>query len=263
MIGVFDSGFGGLTVLKSLVESFPNNDFIYLGDNARAPYGSRSKDVILQYTREAVDFLTTQGATNVVIACNSAVSISFESIVNEYEKKGIHIFNIIDILAKKAYDNSYSKRIAVVGTKTTIREGLYRKALTKLDKDVKIYEKAMPLIVSFIEEGWHKSLEAKMVLKKYLRYIKSCNVDTLILGCTHYPIMMKEFKQIMGKRVKIISLGENMTEEVGKYVDNKKEKGSVRYITSGDVEDFKVFAEKIIGRKISKVEKWGTITPTQ
>ena len=195
MIGVFDSGLGGLTILKYFLKELPQYNYIYLGDSARAPYGNRSQDVIYNYTKEAVDFLFSKGCQIIIFACNTASSQALKKIQQEYLPKKYpnkKVLGVIIPLVEEATKNDRIKKIGVIGTKATIKSNVYAKELLKLNPKSKIFQKKAPLLVPLIEEGWIKKKETKMILKKYLRELKMEQVDALILACTHYPILIKE-----------------------------------------------------------------------
>jgi len=265
MIGIFDSGFGGLTVFKSFLEKLPEYNYIYFGDNARAPYGGRSQDVIYEYTREAVDFLFAQGATLIIIACNSASSQALRKIQQKYlpeiypDKK---VLGVIRPLAEMVAADENAKKIGVIGTKATINSHVYDIEIKKINKNKEIIEKSAPLLVPLVEEGWLKNRETKMILKKYLRPLKEKQVDSLILGCTHYPFLFSEIRNIMPRKSKIYNPGEIVAESLVDYIQRhaelnlKKSKNSQHKIyTSGQAGDFANFAKKFLGIGDLKIKK--------
>ena len=222
MIGVFDSGYGGLTILEAFLGRLPKYDYIYLGDNARAPYGSKSQEVIYNYTREAVDFLFKQGCEFIVIACNTASSKALRKIQQEFLKENYpdrRVLGMVIPVAEAATDCysplkrgesrlvgtrgvSKALRIGVIGTRATIESGTYEIELKKLNPKLKIFQKACPLLVPLVEEGWIKKPETKTILKKYLQELKGKNLDSLVLGCTHYPFLHDQIQRVMGRKVK-------------------------------------------------------------
>lgn len=266
MIGIFDSGYGGLTVLKPIIELLPEYDYLYLGDNARAPYGNHSPENIKKFSEQAVEYLFKKGAKLIIFACNTASAVALRHLQQKYlkgkEEKDRKILGVLIPVAEEAIKSTKNKRIAVVGTKATINSKSYEIEINKLDKTIKVYSAACPLLVPFIEEGWHKKPEATSVLKKYLRPIKTLNIDTLILGCTHYPLMMKNFKKIMGKKVKILSSGEITAKGLQSYlirhpeIEKKLTKNKKReFLTTDDPMKFKEFTEKHFGMRISLPKK--------
>ncbi|MDP2708946.1 MAG: glutamate racemase [bacterium] len=265
MIGVFDSGFGGLTVLKEFLKVLPEYDYLYLGDNARAPYGNKSDEVIYNYTRQAVDFLFKQNCGLVIFACNTASAKALRRIQKEYlprfypEKR---ILGVVVPAVEMAVKLSSKHRLGVIGTTVTIDSGVYKKELEKLRADLKIYQQACPLLVPLVEENWAHKPEAKMILKKYLRPLKLKQIDTLILGCTHYPPLMEEIAKIMGKNVKVINPAVVTAEKLADYLTRHEELGiklgrnkKIVFYTTDDENKFKKLGGKILGREIKEVKK--------
>lgn len=266
MIAVFDSGYGGLTVLKPIMKLLPEYDYLYLGDNARVPYGNHSPETIRKFSEQAVEFLFKRGAKLIIFACNTASSTALRHVQQKYlkgkEETDQKILGVLIPVAEKAASITKNKKVGVVGTKATIDSKAYESEIGKINKYIKVYTKACPLLVPFIEEGWHTKPEATSILKKYLRPLKHCNIDTLILGCTHYPIMLKSFQRIMGKKVQILTSGEETAESLKEYlkrhpeIENKiTKKGKREFLTTDDPAKFKNFVEKHFGMKIKAPEK--------
>lgn len=265
MIGVFDSGLGGLTVLKEFLRVLPEYDYIYLGDNARAPYGNKSDEVIYGYTRQAVDFLFKQGCDLIIIACHTASSKALRKIQQEYlpekysDKK---VLGVVVPVVEEALKLNRGERLGIIGTTATINSGVYKKELKKLRNDLEIYDQACPLFVPLIEEGWAKKPEAKMILKKYLRPLKVKEIDTLILGCTHYPLLAKDMAKFMGKKVKVVNPAEAVAEKLKDYLNRhaeiekklSKNKKLVFY-TTDDINKFKDLGQKFLGQDLSEIKK--------
>ncbi|MDO8569810.1 MAG: glutamate racemase [bacterium] len=264
MIGIFDSGFGGLTVFKEIKKALPNYSYLYLGDNLRAPYGDRSQEVIYQYAEEAVDFLFKQGCELIILACNTASAEALKKLQQEWlprhapEKR---ILGVIRPLAEEAIKASRFGRIGVIGTKATVESKAYQRELKALNPGLKIFQQAAPLLVPLIEEGWLKTTATRMILKKYLRPLKDSQIDTLILGCTHYPLLMKEFKQIVGQRIKVLDAPKIVAVKLIDYLQRHPEieqklgkQKTVRYLTTGSLEQFNHLASKFLGTEV-KAEK--------
>ena len=282
MIGVFDSGYGGLTILEAFLGRLPKYDYIYLGDNARAPYGSKSQEVIYSYTRQAVDFLFKQDCELVIIACNTASSKALRKIQQEFLTKNYpdrRVLGMVIPVAEAAVD-CYSPlergeprlvgtrgvpkalRIGVIGTRATIESGTYEIELKKLNQKLKIFQKACPLLVPLVEEGWIKKPETRTILKKYLQELKGKNLDSLILGCTHYPFLHDQIQRVMGRKVKILDSPKIVAEKLEDYllrhpeIETKLGKsGKKNFYTTDDAGRFKNFGENFLGRKISEVKK--------
>ncbi len=264
MIALFDSGFGGLTVLKPLIKKLPQYDYLYLGDNARTPYGTRSQETVIRYSEQAVEYLFDQGAELIITACNTVSALALRHLQQKYKDR--KILGVIRPLVEKAAETTKLKRIGVVGTRGTIASESYDEELEKIDSEIKVYSQACPLLVPFIEEGWHNKPEALMILKKYLRDLKSKNTDTLILGCTHYPLMYRNFAKYMGKKVQVFDPGEVVADSLEDYLQRHPEiearltKGGKRkYSTTDRTDNFKQFANrelKLNIKEVSKVKLW-------
>lgn len=229
MIGIFDSGYGGLTIMKEIVRELPQYDYFYLGDNARTPYGNRGRETVTQFTEEGIRFLFDKGAELVVIACFVASSLALRQLQEKYLRnpkspfRGKKILGVIRPVVEKAAADPKIKRIGVAATRSTVNSGSFDTELKNLRPDMTILSQACPLLVPFIEEHWHTRPEARMILKKYLLPLKNKNVDALIPGCTHYPVMMQDFKHIMGKRVNVLNPGQIVAESLKEYLERHPE----------------------------------------
>ncbi|GIL17883.1 MAG: glutamate racemase [Oligoflexia bacterium] len=208
-IGVFDSGVGGLTVLKVLAEHFPSESFLYLGDTARLPYGSKSPETIRKYSEQNIRFLIQQGVKAVVIACNSASS---QIVEKDFDK--VPVFTVIEPGAKAALHTSEGT-IGVLGTRATIASGLYEKTLLRLSsaegRSIQIFSQACPLFVPLAEEGWVDDPITNLIAYRYCQPLAQKGVDTLILGCTHYPILKSSIQKAVGGGVALIDSGSAIT----------------------------------------------------
>lgn len=269
MIGVFDSGLGGLTILKEFLKTLPDYQYLYLGDNARAPYGDRKHEVIREYVEQSVKYLFNQGCTLIIFACNTASASVLRELQEEYLRKpnitDKKILGVIRPLAEYAAKNSRFGRVGIVGTRATINSKSYDQELKKLNPTIHVSSQACPLLVPLIEENWSHKPEAKMILKKYLRPLKNTNPDTVILGCTHYPFMHKEFSRILGKRVNVPSPGVIVADSLKDYlkrhpeIESKLTKSTTKenciFKTTGDSEKFKEIGSRFLEKQISNVEK--------
>lgn len=273
MIGIFDSGVGGLSSLKKLLEICPEYDYIYFADSLRAPYGGKSPELIYKYTKESVEALFEKGAKIVILACNTASIIALRRLQSEYGETK-KVLGVVIPTAEQALSSSRYGVIGVTGTKTTISLHAFQQELErfapefytpkekKSRKTIQVFEQACPLLVPLIEEDWEKKPETKMILKKYLLPLKSCHVDTLILGCTHYPLIKKQFQKIMGKNCTIIDSGEAQAHALKKYFLNhpeieqqlSKEKKRI-FLTTDNPEHFNKKAKKFLGITI-KAEQY-------
>ncbi len=200
-IGVFDSGIGGLTVLQALVELMPHEDFIYLGDTARLPYGTKSNEVIIRYSRENTEFLLAKGIKLLVVACNTASAVALDEIARATI---VPVIGVIEPGAAAAVKASRSGRIGVIGTEATIASGAYTRAIQRLRPRAEIYTRACPLLVPLVEEGWTDNPIAEQTVAHYLGSLKDSGIDTLLLGCTHYPLLSGLIARILGRGVRIV-----------------------------------------------------------
>lgn len=247
-IGVFDSGLGGLTVVKELVKLLPHENIIYLGDTARVPYGTRSKEIIIKFSLSDVDFLLKKNVKCIVVACNTASSVAGKTLRSRSQ---IPIFDVIEPALKDACKIRNGK-IAVIGTRATIASGAYKVN----------YSVSCPLLVPFIEEGEIKSEALEIVIKNYLKPMKSKNIDTLIMGCTHYPIIETAIQKEMGKGVKLINPGKSVSTGLTKYLtENNMLRGNrlkpkMEFYVTDLTDQFVKTAEMFLGKdKISEVTK--------
>jgi glutamate racemase len=207
-IGVFDSGFGGLNTLRHLRERLPAYDYAYLGDSARAPYGPRMRDEVYQFGKQAVDFLFAQECELVVFACNTASSDALRKIQQEYlpiKYPGKRVLGVSIPLSEMAASTTVNKKIGILATEGTVRSGVFMRELHKLDPVIEVFQEASPLLVPLIERGLHQSAEARTLLEAYLRPLIDANIDTLILGCTHYGFLIGVVRAIVGPAITVVS----------------------------------------------------------
>lgn len=227
MIGVFDSGLGGLTVVKELRQRIPKYPILYFGDTARTPYGSKSPEVICGYAIEDAQFLIDRGAKIIIIACNSVSATAVPALREKFPK--IRFYEVITPAAESAVNSLIPplgkggiKRglyVGIVGTRATINSKAYTKAIHRLNPKIEVIQKECPLIVSMIEEGWYKSPELRSITQTYLKNLRG--IDTLILGCTHYPIVKNIFQEIVGNEVKIIDCASSVVSRLIKDIDEE------------------------------------------
>lgn len=219
-IGVFDSGVGGLTVLKQLIRFLPNESFIYLGDTARVPYGNKSSETIKRYAREATSFLLEKQVKLIVVACNTVSSIALDEVRNVAQS--IDVVGMIDFSAVAAYRSSRNKKIGIIGTRATIQSKGYEKELTKIaqNNNLEIISTACPLFVPLVEELQIDSPATRLIAQEYLDTMKNFGVDTLIMGCTHYPALKKVISDILPD-VNLIDTGEQSAIQVLRILAEK------------------------------------------
>jgi glutamate racemase len=193
-IGIFDSGIGGLTVVKEIMKQIPYETIYYLGDTARAPYGSKTKETIVRFSSEIVSFLLKKDIKIIVVACNTSSALALNELRRKYK---INIIGVIEAGARAAIETTKNNRIGIIGTKATINSKAYEKIIKSYNKNIKVFSYATPLLVPLVEEGWLDEKETEIILKKYLRFFNDKNIDTLLLGCTHYPLLKPIIKKIM------------------------------------------------------------------
>ena len=269
MIGVFDSGLGGLTVLKEFLKQLPDYNYIYLGDNARAPYGSKSSKLVYNFTVQAVDFLFKQGCELIIVACNTASAKALRRVQQEwlpknYPKKRILgvIIPTAEVVADKVNANPKQNKVGVIGTKATIDSQVYETEIKKLCSSAHVINQACPLLVPLVEEGWVARRETKMILRYYLRPLKNKKINTLVLGCTHYPFLLKQIKEVMGKNCEVLDspklVGKKLKDYLARHpeIEEKiKEKKRLVFYTTDEVDQFKELGEKFLKIKMKDVEK--------
>ena len=259
-IGVFDSGFGGLDVLRSIVSALPHYTYVYLGDTARAPYGDRPQETIYAYTKQAVDFLFAQNCGIVIMACNTASSEALRTIQQEYGAKK-KVLGVLIPAAEEAVKKTGNRRVGVIATASTVASEKFVRELAKLDPSVKVFQKACPLLVPLVEAGEQNSPETEIVLKRYLNPLLRKNIDTLILGCTHYGILEKKIRKIIGPDIAIVSEARVVPKKLKKYFEKHTEikevlikKANIHFYSTDRTDNFKILGSKLFGRLI-RVEK--------
>ncbi|HXW83233.1 MAG TPA: glutamate racemase [Candidatus Binataceae bacterium] len=200
-IGVFDSGIGGLTVLKALTAALPAEEFIYLGDTARLPYGTKSREVIVRYSRENTEFLLAKGIKLLVVACNTSSAVALDAIAAQTI---VPVVGVIEPGARAAVKASHSGKIGVIATEATIGSGAYSRTIQSLRARAELYTRACPMLVPLVEEGWTDNDIAERTVAFYLESLKQSGIDTLLLGCTHYPLLTRLIERVLGPGVRVI-----------------------------------------------------------
>jgi glutamate racemase len=210
-IGVFDSGIGGLTVLKAVMDRLPDERLIYFGDTARLPYGTKSRGTVTRFAREIVSFLMGKSPKMIVVACNTASAYSLPELQSQLD---IPVVGVIEPGAKAALKASRNRKIGVIGTRATIQSNAYLEAIQAREPEAKVFSKACPLFVPLIEEGWIGRKETRDIADEYLKHLIECGVDTLILGCTHYPLLKPVLGEVMGAGVGLVDSAEATAADV-------------------------------------------------
>ncbi|MFA5961698.1 MAG: glutamate racemase [Parcubacteria group bacterium] len=252
MIGIFDSGIGGLTVAKEIKKANPNCPIVYFGDSARYPWGDKSSDVIRGYAVEITEFLISRGARDIVIACNTASTFAADFLRKKYPK--INFYDVIDpVVARVEKERSLKRKlkIGVIGTRGTIGSGVYAKKIKALDKVMKVYSRACPLFVPLVEEGLLSGKVTKLVVEKYLKDLKKKRLNMLVLGCTHYPLLKRMIEGYLGKDVQIISSAQEIAQGTKKIFSGKGKKVQQDvYYFSDLVEHYQKNIFQILGQKV-------------
>lgn len=260
-IGVFDSGVGGLTVAREIMRQMPNEKIIYFGDTARVPYGAKSKETVTRFSKQIVRFLKTFDVKTIVIACNTASAYALEDLEKECD---IPIIGVVEPAAKVACDVTRNGKIGVIATEATISSHIYNEYITEINKDVTIYGKACPLLVPLIEEGLWIDPVTDEIAKRYLTELIDLDIDTLILGCTHYPLIRSTLGRIIGEDVTLVNPAyetaielKALLQERGLLNDHHPSLGENQYqfYVSDMAEKFKIFANSIIKYGILSAKK--------
>lgn len=210
-IGVFDSGIGGLTVLQRIMDALPRENTVYLGDTARAPYGTKSVETVLRYSFENSEFLVEKGVKVVVVACNTSTAIALGRLK---ESLAVSVIGVIEPGVRRAVQSTRNRKVGIIGTEATIQSGAYTRALKAADDAIEVYSRACPLFVPLVEEGWTDNAVVEMTVQAYLGSLKQSGIDTLILGCTHYPLLKKAIRKFMGSGVRLVDSAAETAREV-------------------------------------------------
>jgi glutamate racemase len=253
-IGVFDSGLGGLTVVKELLKELPDENIVYFGDTARIPYGTRSREIVTKYSAQCIRFLLSKGIKMVVIACNTVSAGSLDALTALFD---LPILGVIGPGARAAVEATQSGRIGVAGTSGTIRSQAYPKAIHELSPDAAVIDEACTLFVPIVEEGWSDTEVARLTAERYLDNMKKQAVDTVVLGCTHYPLLENTISKIMGPDVRLINPAVNaarQTREILMQGDMLREPGtepSVSFYVSDFGQSFQKIGSHFLNREIA------------
>lgn len=256
-IGVFDSGVGGLTVAREIMRNLPNEKIVYFGDTARVPYGSKSRDTVVRYSRQIVRFLQTQEVKAIVIACNTASALALDTIEKEID---IPIIGVVKPGASMAIEATRNNRIGVIATQSTIKSDLYQTLIGQSNPEITVYGKACPLFVPLVEEGWTKDPVTVEVAKRYLKELMEKDIDTLIMGCTHYPLLRHLLQEVIGDHVTLVNPAyetaqalKRMLKEMDLETEEKLSEGCPdhRFFASDGVDNFSAYANTILPCEVS------------
>lgn len=260
-IGVFDSGIGGLTVVREIMRNLPNERIVYFGDTARLPYGSKSKETIIRFSRQIIRFLRTQNVKAIVIACNTASALALEEVERELD---IPIIGVVKPGARVAAGTTQNRRVGVIGTDSTINSHMYRQNIQAINPDITVFGRACPLFVPLVEEGWLKDPVTEEVARRYLKELLEQDIDTLILGCTHYPLLRSLVRKITGDAVNLVNPAYETAKELERLLEREgianpgtKEPGKepYRFFVSDAADKFKNFANSILPYDIETIQK--------
>ena len=256
-IGVFDSGIGGLTVVRELMRQLPNESIIYFGDTARVPYGPKSPDTVVRYSREIVDFLKHEGVKSIVVACNTATAHALPTLRAEND---LPIVGVIEPGSRAAARATKSGSVGVIGTQGTVNSRAYEKAIAAAAPDARITARACPLFVPLVEEGWLDTEVTRLVAHEYLDSLHDADVDTLVLGCTHYPLLKAVIGDVIGRKVRLIDSAEETAAETAATLKQtglaheKTDNARYRFIASDAPEQFLRVGGRFLGSSIDRVE---------
>ena len=201
-IGVFDSGVGGLTVVREIIRQLPDENIVYFGDTARVPYGSKSKNTIIRFSEQIIRFLKTKQVKAIVIACNTASALALDAVRDEFD---VPILGVVIPGARAAVDATTNGKVGVVGTEATVQSGMYTKVIQEMNPEIEVIEKACPLFVPLVEEGFKEHHVTQEVIDYYLDSMKKTDIDAMILGCTHYPLLRSKIRAYMGEKIQIVN----------------------------------------------------------
>ncbi len=257
-IGVFDSGLGGLTVVRAIRNALPNESIVYFGDTARVPYGNKSPELIKEYSLQITNFLLEHNTKIIVVACNTATALALETI---QDKLDIPIIGVIKPGINSALKLTQNNRIGVIGTISTINSGVYAIELKNKNHSVKVTSTPCPLFVPLAEEGWTNESATKLIAEKYLEPIRKSDIDTLILGCTHYPLLTEVIQEVISSKIKLVDSAHAIAIETAELLMNdgllndQNNKGTLRLFVSDFPAQFETVASRFLGEKIANVEK--------
>jgi len=255
-IGIFDSGVGGLTVLKEVVRALPQEDTIYLGDTARVPYGTKSPETVVRYSRQIARYLLQRDIKLLVVACNTASAVALAALQQEFS---IPIVGVIEPGARAAADATRSGKVGVIGTAATVASSAYTKAIKRINPDIEVISRACPLFVPLAEEGWVDNEVARLTAKSYLGDLKQHGVDTLVLGCTHYPILKSVIAEVMGPGVTLVDSAEQTALTVARILSEqellrpKGEQGNHHYYVTDIPAGFIRVGNRFLGGELGDV----------
>jgi glutamate racemase len=256
-IGVFDSGIGGLTVAHEVIRQLPHESIVYFGDTARVPYGPKSPDTVRRYSREIAAFLRDQGVKGIVSACNTATAHALTVLRDEMD---MPVIGVVEPGARAAVAATTQGHIGVIGTVGTIKSGAYERAIRAIDPDVLVTARACPLLVPIVEEGWTEHEATRLIVREYLEPMLDASIDTLVLGCTHYPLLKPLLRDVLGPDVKLIDSAEETAAETARTLTARElaadaaAEPAYRFVASDDPLQFLQLGQRFLGGTMEGVE---------
>ncbi len=258
-IGVFDSGLGGLTVTRAIRERLPRESIIYYGDTARVPYGSKSRETVARFTREAVGFLQSHSAKCIIVACNTASALALPEIKDQLD---IPIIGVIEPGARAAAQRTTNDKVGVIGTTATINSEAYAGAIRLINDRITVYSQPCPLFVPLVEEGWGDRPAATLIIEEYLSPLRTARVDTLVLGCTHYPLLAGPIHDFMGDDVTLVDSATTCAAELEQLLANENllsesEKGELTFFVTDMAARFSELGARFLGERLQAIKVVG------
>jgi glutamate racemase len=257
-LGVFDSGIGGLTVVKEIMKLLPNENIIYFGDTARLPYGPKSEKTIIEYSIEITNFLISKDIKMLIVACNTASSVALGHLKHKFD---LPIIGVIEPGASAAAHTTKNKKIGVIGTYATVRSNMYSKEIKKVDPAISVTSKPCPLFVPLVEEGWLDHRVTRLVANEYLEGFANNGIDTLVLGCTHYPLIKNIIQDTVGRNIQLVDSAESTAKEISDMLQKKKlfnkteQRPNYQFYVSDLPHKFDEVGTMFLGKKLERVTK--------
>lgn len=257
-IGIFDSGVGGLTVARELIRQLPHEKMIYFGDLARIPYGSKSKQNVVKFSQQIIRFLQSKDVKAIIIACNTASAHALEIVKSQFD---IPILGVVEAGVREALRSTSNNKIGIIGTEGTVGSGAYERLIQSMEPITEVYQRACPLFVPLVEEGWTEDVITQEVVKRYLAPLQEKMVDTLVLGCTHYPLLKKVIGKEMGQEVTLVDPSAEAVREMKVLLDDKKllcnspQLGEHEFCVSDCTHKFENLAKQILNKPMMPIQK--------
>ena len=257
-IGVFDSGVGGLTVAREISRQLPYENIVYFGDTARVPYGSKSQNTIIRFSEQIIRFLRTKQVKAIVIACNTASALALDAVKDEFD---LPIIGVVIPGARAAVEATTNGKVGVVGTEATVQSGMYTKVIQGMNPKIEVIEKACPLFVPLVEEGFKEHIVTKQIIEYYLESMRNTDIDAMILGCTHYPLLRSKIREYMGDRIQIVNPAYETAMDLKKVLEERgisrgvNEFNKYEFYVSDAAEKFKQFANSVLPYDVGTIRQ--------